>query len=143
MAASENPDPIDVEVGLRIRIRRKWMNLSQSALAEHLGLTFQQVQKYERGTNRVSASMLVRIAQKLDTTVGALVGEAERVTLQTEMYQSLAVPGAMALIDAYSDMSSELRRAFLDLALRIREPKGTDPTSYLEEKAGGHRRDSL
>jgi transcriptional regulator with XRE-family HTH domain len=125
MAASENPDPIDVEVGLRIRIRRKLMNLSQSALAEHLGLTFQQVQKYERGTNRVSASMLVRIAQKLDTTVGALVGEAERVTLQTEMYQSLAVPGAMALIDAYSDMSSELRRAFLDLALRIREPKGS------------------
>jgi transcriptional regulator with XRE-family HTH domain len=125
MAASENPDPLDVEVGLRIRIRRKWMNLSQSALAAHLGLTFQQVQKYERGTNRVSASMLVRIAQKLDTTVGALVGEAERVTLQTEMYQSLAVPGAMALIDAYSDMSSELRRAFLDLALRIREPKGS------------------
>jgi transcriptional regulator with XRE-family HTH domain len=71
MAVNDSPDPIDVEVGARIRVRRKYLSLSQSALAEALGLTFQQVQKYERGANRVSASMLVKIATRLDTTVGA------------------------------------------------------------------------
>ena len=54
------PDPIDVTVGAAIRFRRKEIDHSQSALAEALGVTFQQVQKYERGTNRISASMLVR-----------------------------------------------------------------------------------
>ena len=58
-------DPIDVGVGARIRIRRRELGVSQGLLAEHLGLTFQQVQKYERGANRVSASMLVRIAERL------------------------------------------------------------------------------
>lgn len=69
------PDPIDVAVGKEIRARRKWLGISQSALADALTVSFQQVQKYERGANRVSASMLVRIAQKLDTSVGELVGE--------------------------------------------------------------------
>ena len=64
------PDPIDVAVGHRIRVRRKWLGISQSNLADHLGVSFQQVQKYERGANRTSASMLVRIAEKLETTVG-------------------------------------------------------------------------
>nr|QQZ49167.1 helix-turn-helix transcriptional regulator [Phenylobacterium glaciei] len=74
------PDPIDVAVGHRIRVRRKWLGISQSNLADHLGVSFQQVQKYERGANRTSASMLVRIAEKLETTVGELVGENDRPT---------------------------------------------------------------
>ena len=60
----DSPDPIDLAVGVRIRIRRKLLNVSQSALAEHLGISFQQVQKYERGANRISASMLVRTANQ-------------------------------------------------------------------------------
>src|SRR5580692_10124503 len=71
----QGPDPIDVAVGARVRIRRRWLGLSQTQLANALGITFQQVQKYERGANRVSASMLVKIAAKLETTVAALVGE--------------------------------------------------------------------
>src|SRR5580700_3727149 len=55
------PDPIDVEVGARIRARRVFLGMSQTKLAIALGLTFQQVQKYERGDNRVSASTLVRV----------------------------------------------------------------------------------
>jgi transcriptional regulator with XRE-family HTH domain len=70
MAASSSPDPIDVHVGTRVRIRRKQLGLSQSALADALGLTFQQVQKYERGANRVSSSMLVRIARRLEVSIG-------------------------------------------------------------------------
>ena len=59
------PNPIDKHVGSRIRERRKELGMSQERLAEHLGLTFQQVQKYERGSNRVSASKLFEIAQAL------------------------------------------------------------------------------
>ena len=116
MAVNEAPDPIDVEVGARIRVRRKFLSLSQSALAEALGLTFQQVQKYERGANRVSASMLVKIAAKLETTVGALVGENDPDRHSHEVYQRLASTGALELLDAYTRMADpEARRALVTL----------------------------
>src|ERR1044072_3764788 len=83
----QGPDPIDVAVGHRIRVRRKWLGISQSTLADHLGVSFQQVQKYERGANRVSASMLVRIAQKLDTTVAELVGETAEPRADESLFE--------------------------------------------------------
>lgn len=66
---------IDVEVGARIRSRRKLLGLSQSALGQQLGITFQQVQKYEKGSNRVGSSRLQNIALILGTTPAALFGE--------------------------------------------------------------------
>jgi transcriptional regulator with XRE-family HTH domain len=63
------PNPVDLHVGLRVRARRKSLGLSQDALAKCIGLTFQQVQKYERGANRVSASMLWAIGKALDVPV--------------------------------------------------------------------------
>src|ERR1700722_7549419 len=69
------PDPIDIEVGGRIRARRIALGISQTALAKALGLTFQQVPKYEKGPNPVSASTLVRVARELAVTVAFLVGE--------------------------------------------------------------------
>jgi transcriptional regulator with XRE-family HTH domain len=69
MTAFTIPDSIDVHVGARIRDRRRELRLSQSDLAKALGLTFQQVQKYERGRNRVSASKLWYIAKALDVAV--------------------------------------------------------------------------
>ena len=59
------PDPIDVHVGSRVRLRRTLLGLTQSGLANKLGLTFQQIQKYERGTNRMGASRLVQIGAAL------------------------------------------------------------------------------
>jgi transcriptional regulator with XRE-family HTH domain len=67
---TDTPDPIDVHVGQRIRMQRRTVGMSQEALASALNLTFQQVQKYERGTNRVSASKLYRAAQILGVPVG-------------------------------------------------------------------------
>src|SRR4051812_44836572 len=55
--------PVDVEVGRRVRIRRQQLGMSQTGLAEQLGLTFQQVEKYEKGVNRVSCSKLIEIAK--------------------------------------------------------------------------------
>jgi transcriptional regulator with XRE-family HTH domain len=63
------PNPVDVHVGRRIRDRRKEARISQEKLAEHLGLTFQQVQKYEKGANRVSASKLYEIASALNASI--------------------------------------------------------------------------
>ena len=63
------PNPIDRHVGLRIRLRRKELGISQEKLAEAIGLTFQQVQKYERAANRVSASKLWEMARALNTSV--------------------------------------------------------------------------
>ncbi|AYG68796.1 MULTISPECIES: helix-turn-helix transcriptional regulator [unclassified Rhizobium] len=63
------PSPIDVEVGKRIRAQRRLLGMSQSGLAEKLDLTFQQVQKYEKGTNRVGASRLQRVAESLGVPI--------------------------------------------------------------------------
>jgi transcriptional regulator with XRE-family HTH domain len=64
-----HPSPIDVHVGARIRLRRALMGLSQERLGEALGLTFQQVQKYERGINRVGASRLYDLSRALDVPI--------------------------------------------------------------------------
>jgi transcriptional regulator with XRE-family HTH domain len=63
------PNPIDVHVGSRIRLRRTLMGMSQERLGEALGLTFQQVQKYERGVNRVGASRLYDLSRVLDVPI--------------------------------------------------------------------------
>ena len=63
------PDPIDLHVGSQVRARRILLGLSQEKLADGLGITFQQVQKYERGSNRVSASRLYNMAQLLDVPI--------------------------------------------------------------------------
>ena len=64
------PNPIDVHVGGRVRLRRTLLGLSQEKLGEAIGLTFQQVQKYERGANRIGASRLVDLSRVLDGPVG-------------------------------------------------------------------------
>ncbi|MFS8054893.1 MULTISPECIES: helix-turn-helix domain-containing protein [Rhizobium] len=65
----KDPSPIDVEVGRRIRMRRRILGMSQTTLAEGLNVTFQQVQKYEKGKNRVGASRLQSVADCLDVPV--------------------------------------------------------------------------
>ena len=74
---SEAPDPLDAAVGARIRMRRTTMGLTQTQLGQALGLSMQQVQKYERGATRVSGRTLLKTAEALDCTVAWLVGEEE------------------------------------------------------------------
>src|SRR5204862_7806940 len=69
MASKGFPNPIDVHVGNRVRLRRTLLGMSQERLAEQIGLTFQQVQKYERGANRVSASRLFDLSRMLDVPI--------------------------------------------------------------------------
>jgi len=111
------PDPIDGVVGARIRLRRKFLGVSQQALGEALGITFQQVQKYERGSNRVSASMLVKIARKLECPVSYLLAEEELEALGHGEARQLAAAGAVELLEVYARLPDERsRRAVMGLA---------------------------
>ena len=65
MASKKSPNPIDIHVGSRVRLRRMMLGMSQEKLGEHLDITFQQIQKYEKGTNRIGASRLQAIARVL------------------------------------------------------------------------------
>jgi transcriptional regulator with XRE-family HTH domain len=117
------PDPIDVAVGARIRLRRQELGMSQQVLAEHLGVTFQQVQKYERGSNRISASMLVRAARALRCPGGVLLSEgggegtaepAYEDALEAELSSLLASPGATELLRAFAQIrGGEARSAVI------------------------------
>ncbi|MBX9453073.1 MAG: helix-turn-helix domain-containing protein [Neoaquamicrobium sediminum] len=72
----KKPNPIDIHVGGRIRLRRNMLGLSQEKLGESLGITFQQIQKYEKGTNRVGASRLQAIASILEVPVAFFFEDA-------------------------------------------------------------------
>jgi transcriptional regulator with XRE-family HTH domain len=69
MANKKSPNPIDIHVGSRVRLRRMMLGMSQEKLGENLGITFQQIQKYEKGTNRIGASRLHHIADVLTVPI--------------------------------------------------------------------------
>lgn len=93
------------------------VNLSQTQLANGLGITFQQVQKYEKGSNRVSASKLVGVAKALETTVAALVGGDGAELIEPVVMGQLATPGAVELLAAFARIEDgETRRALLGVA---------------------------
>ena len=70
--AGKKPNPVDAHVGSRVRLRRMLLGMSQERLGESMGLTFQQVQKYEKGVNRVGAGRLTKIAEVLGVPVGTV-----------------------------------------------------------------------
>ncbi len=74
---ADNPHPVDIFVGSRVRLRRTLLGLSQQKLGTALGLTFQQIQKYERGANRIGSSRLFQISQILDVPVSFFFDGAE------------------------------------------------------------------
>lgn len=121
-------DPIDVSVGARIRVRRRELGVSQGLLGDHLDLTFQQVQKYERGANRVSASMLVRTAERLRTSVAYLVGETddpsvlgspETATRPTELNRFMMNPDALEFLEAMNKLPRGQRAKLIRLAVTM------------------------
>lgn len=76
MASKKSPNPIDIHVGSRVKLRRMMLGMSQEKLGDHLGITFQQVQKYERGSNRIGASRLQAIARILSVPVAFFFEDA-------------------------------------------------------------------
>jgi len=126
-----HPNPIDLHVGARIRMRRKILGVSQERLAEDLGLTFQQVQKYERGANRVSASKLYEIARSLQSSVAYFFegladptdaeGMAETGAEQF-VHDFLMTPEGLELASLFPKISrGKVRRRILDLVRSMAE----------------------
>jgi len=106
---TDKPNPIDVHVGSRIRLRRNMLALSQEKLGDAIGLTFQQVQKYERGANRVGASRLHELSRVLDVPVSFFFDDMDPV-------RAPAIPGGFAEPPAEAFDADPLRkRETLDL----------------------------
>ena len=115
------PDPIDVHVGSRLKLRRKLLGLSQEQMGKALGLTFQQIQKYERGANRMGASRLHQMAGLLNVPIAWFFQELSspppsRFGFSDSKQASLeGAPAANALLDAkilYQPQTLDLIRAF-------------------------------
>lgn len=126
-AKSAQPHPVDVHVGARIRKRRKALGLSQSELARALGLTFQQVQRYELGSNRISSSKLYEIALKLEAPLASLFAglAAPGGDGPTDELNTLPNPrGARELMAAFTAMPPALRRRLVGLAEAMAYPEG-------------------
>src|ERR1700742_4617896 len=123
------PNKLDVALGLRIRQRRKSLGVSQTALADSIGLTFQQIQKYERGFNRVSFSRLVDIAHALNCRVIDLIGDLDDASIPSPLFRQdtahLRESGAPELLVAYSAVPPALRRVLLKLVLEIAKDQQT------------------
>ena len=100
----------DVEIGRKIRALRLQRGMSQSGLAERIGLTFQQVQKYEKGANRVSAGRLQRIAEILGVPVTffytGMGARTKKADVQSTGIALIQTKGAMRLLRAYADIKS-------------------------------------
>ncbi len=114
--AEFGPDPVDVHVGGRVRLQRTVLGMSQTHLAEALDLTFQQVQKYERGTNRISASRLYQLSLIFGVPVGYFFEGLEGRTSAWSPDDVMLKRETLGLVRAY---------------YRIRDPKVRDGLRYM------------
>ena len=128
--AKEIPNPTDKHVGGRVRMRRLMLSMSQTTLADALGLTFKQVQKYEKGTNRVSASRLQQISNILQVPVPFFFEGAPHVPGQPKRTDEAPSPAyvsefisssdGLALIKAFMQIKdAKLRRIIVNLVQEI------------------------
>lgn len=124
-ASTKAPDPMDIALGAAVRIRRRTIGMSQEALAEQCGVSFQQIQKYENGANRISFSRLVQIARALKCRVTDLMdvfdGADSETAQDLDMLTRLRTPGALELLSGYERLGPEARTALIQL-LRALNP---------------------
>jgi len=134
--STKAPNPVDKYVGSRVRMRRIMLGMSQEKLGEALGLTFQQIQKYEKGTNRVGASRLQQISEVLQVPVSFLfdggpsgvVGEisAENAS-PSYIADFLATSEGLALTRAFMRIpDAKLRRSIVDLVEQIADREAAE-----------------
>src|SRR5436305_8296444 len=113
--STKAPDPMDVALGAAVRIRRRTIGISQEALAEQCGVSFQQIQKYENGANRISFSRLVQIARALRCRVVDLLDVLDapdrEAPADIDMLARIRTPGALELLAAYGGLHNDSRLA--------------------------------
>jgi len=126
MANKDNkkkPNPTDTHVGSRIRLRRNMLGMSQEKLGENLGITFQQIQKYEKGANRVAAGRLVEIARVLNCSVEDILGaDVKTHSNGPTPSQLLTEPYTHQLVNEFQKISKpSMRRMIVNLVKEIAE----------------------
>jgi transcriptional regulator with XRE-family HTH domain len=135
--STKAPNPVDKYVGSRVRMRRIMLGMSQEKLGEALGLTFQQVQKYEKGTNRVGASRIQQISEILQVPVSFLFeggpsgiagGEGfSEGTSPAYISDFLATSEGLALTRAFTRITdAKLRRSIVEMVEQIAAREGPD-----------------
>ncbi len=135
--STKAPNPVDKYVGSRVRMRRIMLGMSQEKLGEALGLTFQQVQKYEKGTNRVGASRIQQIAEILQVPVSFLFEGGPTGTVKADGTTEAASPSfvsdflatseGLALTRAFTRIGdAKLRRSIVDLVEQIAAHENPD-----------------
>jgi transcriptional regulator with XRE-family HTH domain len=125
--SSKQPDSIDQLVSRNIRIQRLAKGLSQTELAEKLGVTFQQIQKYEKGVNRVGCGRLFKIARILGVQVTDFFdgSDAGKPTAGRSARELISEPQAYHLVEAFSEISDRrVRRSVLELVKKIARGQG-------------------
>ncbi|WP_333587256.1 helix-turn-helix domain-containing protein [Phenylobacterium sp.] len=114
---AKTPDPMDIALGAAVRIRRRTIGMSQEALAEQCGVSFQQIQKYENGANRISFSRLVQIARALRCRVTDLLDvldtPEEEPSVDLDLLSRMRTPGALELLTAFEQLSPEARASLV------------------------------
>ncbi len=138
------PDARDVDVGRRIRAQRLVCRMSQTELANNLGVTFQQVQKYEKGVNRVGAGRLSRIAEVLGVPVAFFFSGDMSPSLPSDSANTglsfLETAGAVRLVRAYSQIEDpQIRRALVDLSEEIAGGRGQEPGRHAGARKRGRK----
>ena len=121
---AKTPDARDADIGRRIRAQRLVHRISQTELANKLGVSFQQLQKYEKGVNRVGAGRLARIAEVLMLQVSFFFGDDHTPLEANERVNSglrfLETAGAVRLVRVYAQITDpQIRRALVDIAEKI------------------------
>jgi transcriptional regulator with XRE-family HTH domain len=136
--STKDPNPIDKHVGSRVRMRRLMLGMSQERLADQLGITFQQVQKYEKGVNRISASRLQHSSQILDVPVSFFFEQAPQLTAKGRglaespaayIDNFLATSDGLALVKAFMEIDDPvLRRSIVGLVEGITSASAGRPS---------------
>ena len=123
----DGPREVDVHVGYRVRLRRVLCGLSQTELANAIGLTFQQLQKYESGINRISASKLWQISQILDVPVQWFFKEFSEVNEDGDVHYEtfLMKRETLELVRNYAAAPADIQRKFLSLVKSIANTAST------------------
>ncbi|MSP66587.1 MAG: XRE family transcriptional regulator [Alphaproteobacteria bacterium] len=126
------PNPVDIHVGSRVRLRRTLLGMSQEKLADAIGLTFQQVQKYERGANRIGSSRLFQLSQVLDVPVSFFFDDLSTAAQGTDgtgdggaagqgfEHENLSRRETLELVRAYYKITNDgVRKRIFDLVKAI------------------------
>jgi len=129
--STKAPDPMDVALGAAVRIRRRTIGISQEALADQCGVSFQQIQKYENGANRISFSRLVQIARALKCRVVDLMdvldGPDRETTGDLDLLTRMRTPGALELLAAYEKLRPDARASLVGLLRALTNEGSTAP----------------